>query len=125
IQFDDLKGAPGIDVPNTVTTEISAGPPAYPIKPDTTGPSPKARKVLGWFRRASIEEPSRLNGPEEEDMGLNNEPPRASHSVETTATGITVQYDIRRTVEELRRESSSQEGDDCMDLSDPREDGGV
>ena len=58
-------------------------------------------------------------------MGLNNDPPRASHSVETTATGITVQYDIRRTVEELRRESSSQEGDDGMDLSDPRKDGGV
>lgn len=125
LQFDDLKGAPGIELPNTVVTEISGGPPSYPAKPDTTGPSPKARKLLGWFRRASIDEPRRMSGPEEEDVGLNNEPPRASHSVETTNTGITVQYDIRRTVEELRSESSSQEGDcaTCMDLTDHRKDG--
>ena len=114
-------------MPNTVTTEISGGPPSFPIKLDTTGPSPKARKLLGWFRRASVEERRGSAGPEEEDLGLNNQHPRASHSVETTNTGITVQYDIRRTVEELRPESSSEEGDcaTCMDLADHRKEVGA
>lgn len=108
-------------MPSTVTTEITAG--HYSMKHDAEGASPKARKLLGWFRRASIEESShRMNGAEEEDVGFNHMPPaRPSNSVETTNTGITVQYDIRRTVEELRSESSSQEGDLIVDMSDHKD----
>jgi hypothetical protein len=108
LQFDDLKGVPGIDQPSTVTTEITGGP--RPISHDLkhdTGASPKARKLLGWFRRASYDEQRRRSGIEEEDNGRQSpeDAPRAGHSVETTATRITVSYDIRRTVEELRHES--------------------
>jgi hypothetical protein len=114
----DIKAAAGIDIANTVTTEITAGPP--PIVHDAEGASPKARKLLGWFRRASIDEPRRMSGAEEEDVGLNNDAaPRANHSVETSNTAITVQYDVRRTVEDVRGESSSQE-EECIDITDPR-----
>jgi hypothetical protein len=109
LQFVDLK-AMGIDMPSTVTTEITGGP--LPIfhnqAHDTEGASPKARKLLGWFRRASYEEPRRRSGIEDEEVGVPRSPVRANHSLETTTTGITVSYDIRRTVEEMRRESSSQ-----------------
>lgn len=67
-----------------------------------------------------------MSGVEEEDVGLDSSTPaRVSHSVETTNTGITVQYDVSRTVEELRRESSSREGDTvtCTDISDRQKDG--
>lgn len=116
-------------MPSTVTTEITGGPRhmTHDSKHEAEGASPKARKLLGWFRRASIEEPRRCSGIEEEDIGLNNissAPSRASHSVETTNTGITVQYDIRRTVEELRSESTSSRGDHDtitgIDPIDPR-----
>ena len=86
-------------------------------KSEAEGPSPKARKLLGWFRRASIEDARRRSGIEEEDIGLSTvaaPPSRVSHSAETTNTGITVQYDIRRTVEELRSESSSQGDHDTI-----------
>lgn len=125
-------------MPSTVITEITGGP--RPVSHDAKneeGPSPKARKLLGWFRRASFEEPRRRGGIDEEDVRLNTlgQVPTGgvNSSLETTrgantTGGITVQYDIRRTVEELRRESSSQEGDciTCMDESDSRkEDPGV
>ena len=112
-------------MPNTVTTEITGGD--HSIKHSAEGPSPKARKLLGWFRRASIEEPSRpRSGAEEDEVGFNHMPPsRASQSNETTNTGITVQYDIRRTVEELRCDSSSQEDDLVIDMSDHKDDHGV
>jgi hypothetical protein len=139
LNFDDLKGVPGVDLPSTVTTEITGGPRPLSHDPkNEEGPSPKARKLLGWFRRASFEEPRRRSGIEEEDVGLHalGQIPGAggvNASLETTrgastTTGITVQYDIRRTVEELRRESSSQEGDciTCIDEVDSRkEDHGV
>jgi hypothetical protein len=93
------------------------------MKLGAEGPSPKARKLLGWFRRESIEEPSRrMSGVEEDEVGFNHMPPA---TVETTNPGITVQYDIQRTVEELRRESSSQEGDTIVDMSDQKDDHGV
>ena len=110
---------------STVTTEITGGPRhmTHESKREAEGASPKARKLLGWFRRASIEEQQRrCSGIEEEDIGLNSmsaQPSRQSHSVETTNTGITVQYDIRRTVEELRRESSSQGDHDTITGIDP------
>ena len=67
-----------------------------------------------------------MSGVEEEDVGFNHiSPARVSHSVETTNTGITVQYDVSRTVEELRRESSSQEGDLVIDMSDHKDGHGV
>ena len=112
-------------MPSTITTEITGG--HLSVKHNAEGASPKARKLLGWFRRASIEEPSHpMSGVEEDDVGFNNMPPaRTSHSVETTNAGITVQYDIRRTVEELRRESSSQEGDFIIDMSDHQDGHGV
>lgn len=93
------------------------------MKLGTEGPSPKARKLLGWFRRESIEEQSRrMSGVEEDEVGFNRMPPATgSHAAETTNPGITVQYDIRRTVEELRRESSSQEGDTIIDMSDQKD----
>jgi hypothetical protein len=108
-------------MPNTVTTEITSEPYSS-TKHDVEGPSPKARKLLGWFRRASIDEPRRMSGVEEEDIGLNPPPPRVSRSADTANTGITVQYDVHRTVEDLRGESSSQEGDcvTCTDVSEHR-----
>jgi hypothetical protein len=119
IAFEDVKSMPGVDMPNTVTTEITAGGGG-----GNQGASPKARKLLGWWRRASIEDDHRrTSGVEEEYVGMGtNNPPRLSHSVDTTNTGITVQYDVRRTVEELRRESSSQEGDciTCLDFVDDK-----
>ncbi len=126
IAFDDFKGVPGVDLPSTVTTEITGGPRhmthVHDSKNEAEGASPKARKLLGWFRRASIEEPRRRSGIEEEDIGLSTvaaPPSRVSHSVETTTTGITVQYDIRRTVEESRSESSSQGDHDTITGIDP------
>jgi len=125
IPFDDLKGVPGVDQPSTVTTEITGGPRhmSNDSKREAEGASPKARKLLGWFRRASIEEHQRrCSGVEEEDVGLNTahgHSSRASHSNETTNTGITVQYDIRRTVEELRRDSSSRGDHDTITDIDP------
>jgi hypothetical protein len=108
-------------MPSSVSTEITGG--HLSTKHGTEGASPKARKLLGWFRRASIDEPSRrMSGVEEDDVGFNQMPPtRESHSDETTNTGITVQYDVSRTVEELRRESSSQEGDVTIDMSDHKD----
>jgi hypothetical protein len=113
LEFADLKRLPGIDGPSTVTTEITGGP--RPVSQDlildNEGASPKARKLLGWFRRASIDEPRRRSGVDEENIGLyGTASPRKDRSMETTTTGITVSYDIRRTVEEMRRESSSAPG---------------
>jgi hypothetical protein len=113
LEFSDLKGVAGFDIPSTVITEISGGP--RPVSQgltlDNGGASPKARKLLGWFRRASIEEPKRRSCVEEEDhIGIiAAADSRTGQSVETTqtaGTGITVSYDIRRTVEEIRPGSS-------------------
>jgi len=104
-------------MPSTVTTEITGGG-----GQQSQGASSKARRILGWWRRASIEEPGRMNELEENNVGMGgpNPPLRVGRSVDTTNTGITVQYDVRRTVEEVRCESSSQEGDciTCIDIGD-------
>ena len=121
---DDLKGVGRVEGPSTVVTEITGGPrPSMTDLKASEGASPKARKLLGWFRRASIDETElrQMRSTDEEEGGGEQQPPRASHSVDT---GITVQYDVRRTVEELRRESSSGEVDcvTCIDIKDHRKD---
>jgi hypothetical protein len=118
LDIDDIKGLPGIDSSGTVTTEITAGGLNVP-KHDTVGASPKARKLLGWFRRASIDDPRRTSVIEEEDLGLNSMSPDGAGHSEVTNTGIMVQYDVSRTVEEVRTDISSHEGS-SIDLSDPR-----
>lgn len=119
----DLKGVGRVEGPSTVVTEITGGPrPSMTDVKPSEGASPKARKLLGWFRRASIEEAEleQMRSTDDEAAG-GDQPPRASHSVDT---GITVQYDVRRTVEDLRRESSSGEVDcvTCIDIKDHRKD---
>ena len=101
-------------MPSTVTTEITGGGGGE----QSQGASPKARKLLGWWRRASIEQHQPMSELEDHvGMGGPNPPLRVNHSADTSNTGITVQYDVRRTVEELRPESSSQEVD-CITIGD-------
>jgi hypothetical protein len=83
-------------------------------------PSPKARRLLGWFhRRTSVEDTKGKDSIIEEDdvepMERPSLPTRVSHSTDmTSATGITVHYDIRRTVEDVREESTNSSSGDCI-----------
>ena len=113
---------PGVEFPS-VTTEVTGGP----ILRSDNGksnpePSRKARKLLGWFRRESIEQPMQRRYIDEDDMELNKDPQTvgASHSATTANAGITIQYDVTRTVEELTREGSKESGDcvTCVDIPD-------
>jgi len=117
--FDDLKGVPGLDGPNTITTEITSVPRSND-KAGMEDRSPKARKLLGLFRRTTVEEDNHKRSlVDESELGINNGPnlpSRISHSTDVTApNGITVQYDIRRTVEDAREQmgesTSSLSGD--------------
>jgi len=125
--FDDLKGLAGPQGPSTITTEITSGP-----RPGSNGvveiPSPKARKVLGWFhRRTSVDEQQKQKKSltDGEDLAVNERPgipSRLSHSTDLpTTNAITVQYDIRRTVEDVNdhnEESTTGSCGDCITVID-------
>lgn len=107
--------------PNTITTEITSGPRPGSGKPEAEGPSPKARKLLGWFRRASIEEQKHKKSiQDEQEGGMNDRPSAPSRVSRSTdgapAAGITVQYDVRRMVEDVRggEDSTSSQSGDCI-----------
>jgi len=111
--MDQLKGVNGTEGPNTITTEITSGPCTRSGKSD--GDGNKARKLLGLFRRESMEE-QKKRSVDEDDTALNevsDAPLRPGPSKAPAPNGITVQYDIRRTVEDAHGcESSSR--DDCI-----------
>jgi hypothetical protein len=114
--LDDLKGVPGMDAPNTITTEITSGPRPDFKTEDVEGSAPKARKLLGLFRRESIDE--KKKGDDEDNVGLHERatmPSRNAAVGETDPNGITVQYDVTRTVEDMMNgELSNHDCPDCI-----------
>jgi hypothetical protein len=113
LALDDLKPVSGMEVLNTIKTEITSRPRAARTNEKGDGPAPKARKLLGLFRRESIDE---QKNDEDDDVGIHDKTNLASGTDNVSdPNGITVQYDVTRTVEDLRNgKLSSQDGTDCI-----------
>jgi hypothetical protein len=87
---------PGVDFPNTVVTEIDCGPPT-----DSKGILSKAFDLAGRMSKASFHTASghMRSHSSGDEIELHHR----------SDGGITVSYDVWRTVEEVRRDSSVQE----------------
>jgi len=90
---EELKQIPGLETPCTVVTEIIGGADALESQVEIKGTS---KKLRAWFKGGR----DRSGSIEGDDVPINNGSKPRINSLTPPAAGITVSYDIQRTVEE-------------------------